>query len=209
MVLDEPTLSTKVASTQMFSNLPNTLTMLRIFLVPIICSLIAFDSFWPRWIALALFVVASITDYFDGKIAREEGLITPFGKVMDPIADKLLVVSIIVVLLAVDSIAGPAVVAALIILLREILIAGLREFLAGSKVTMPVANLAKWKTGVQMVALGFLIVDQYAPWWSLWLPNHSIHYVGDILLWIAAVLTAWTGYGYLKRGLDHIQKLSA
>ncbi len=176
-------------------------------MVPIIVLLIAFDSFWPRWIALALFVAASITDYFDGKIARAEGSITPLGQVMDPIADKLLVVSTLVMLIAVDSIAGHAIIAALIILVREIVIAGMREFLAGSKIKLPVSNLAKWKTAVQMVALGFLIVDQYGPWWSDWLVKHSIHYIGDLLLWIAAAFTAISGYSYLRRGLDYIQKL--
>lgn len=178
-------------------------------MVPLIVLLIAFDSFWPRWIALALFTAASITDYFDGKIARAEGSITPLGQVMDPIADKLLVVSTLVMLIAVDSIAGLAIAAALIILVREIVIAGLREFLAGSKITMPVTSLAKWKTGFQMVALGFLIVDQYGPWWSHWLPNHTIHYIGDGLLWLAAFVTAVSGYSYLRRGLGHIQKLSS
>lgn len=151
-----------------------------------------------RWICLGLFVAGALTDILDGYTARSMGQISNFGRFLDPIADKLLVGSVILMLVAFDRLYGLAILPGLVILCREILVSGLREFLADVKVHMPVSRLAKWKTVIQMTTLGFLIVGEAGP---AQLPTVLI---GEIGLWVAALLTIITGYDYLRAGLAHV-----
>jgi len=184
----------------MFS-LPNLLTLARIAMIPLIVALMYFPSDLFRWAALLVYTAACVTDYYDGKLAREMGTVSPFGRFLDPIADKLLVAAVVVMLVATGDVSGSSLLAAIVILCREILVSGLREYLAELRVPMPVSNLAKWKTAVQMVAFGVLIVSQALP--ELFLPT-----IGTALLWIAALLTLVTGYDYLMRGLRHMREES-
>ena len=185
-------------------NLPNMLTYARILAVPLILLCFYLEGrtrptdFW-RWAALSIFLVASITDYFDGYIARIWKQTSNIGKMLDPIADKLLV-SAVLLLLAYDrTIDKWSLWAAVIILCREILVSGLREYLAGLKVSVPVTRLAKWKTTMQLVAIGFLLAgpagDKILPYTTE---------TGLILLWVSAIVTLYTGYDYFRAGLKHI-----
>ena len=183
----------------MLSNLPNILTLSRIAAIPVLVGLLYFHDPITRWIGLGLFTLAGITDYFDGYLARHWNQVSPLGRFLDPIADKLLVASLIVMLVAIGDVRGLVVIPAIIILGREILVSGLREFLAEIKVPMPVSKLAKWKTTIQMFALGFLIVGEEAGPDIL-----PMAFIGDTGLWIAAILTLITGYDYLARGLKHM-----
>ncbi|CAN0653293.1 CDP-diacylglycerol--glycerol-3-phosphate 3-phosphatidyltransferase [Nitratireductor aquimarinus] len=187
-------------------NIPNLLTYGRILAVPAIVLCFFLEgrlqsSDFARWSALALFILASITDYFDGYLARIWKQTSNIGKMLDPIADKLLV-STCLLLLAADTdrtIAGWSLWAAIIILCREILVSGLREYLAALKVSVPVTQLAKWKTTIQMVAIAFLLAgpagDKILPYTTE---------MGIVLLWISAVVTLYTGYDYFRAGLKHI-----
>lgn len=179
----------------MYRSLPNILTMGRIFAIPGIVVLFYFEADWSRWAAFALYCAACITDYFDGKLARDLGVVSPLGRFLDPIADKLLIAALVVQLIAAGDISGLAVVAGLVILCREILVSGLREYLAEVSVSLPVTRLAKWKTGAQMVSLALLILTPLFSW---------AEQSGLILLWLAAALTAITGYDYLRSGLKHM-----
>ena len=173
----------------------NQLTILRMAFVPLLVLLVVYNYLIG---ALAVFMLACVTDLLDGFIARKFGQKTPIGAFLDPIADKLIVVSTILMLVAFGRIEGLNIVAALIILCREILVSGLREFLATLTIQVPVTQLAKWKTALQLVALGGLILGEAAP---VWLPAEL---VGLSCLWIAAALTAYTGYGYIRAGMKHI-----
>jgi CDP-diacylglycerol--glycerol-3-phosphate 3-phosphatidyltransferase len=160
--------------------------------------------FWPgdhlsRWWALAIFVVAAITDYFDGYFARAYAQQSALGRMLDPIADKLLVAACLLMLVADKTIQGWALWAAIVILCREILVSGLREFLAELKVSVPVSRVAKWKTTLQLVAVGFLIAG---PAGETVLPGTIL--IGTVLLWGAAVLTIYTGWDYFRSGIHHI-----
>ncbi|MBB6254166.1 CDP-diacylglycerol--glycerol-3-phosphate 3-phosphatidyltransferase [Nitrospirillum iridis] len=182
----------------MLTSLPNLLTLSRIALIPVILALLWFPATWTAWTAAGLFALAGITDYFDGYLARawhEESII---GRFLDPIADKLLVAAVLFLLVADHKIVGHAVLPAVIILLREVMVSGLREFLAGLRVGVPVSGLAKWKTAIQLMAIGWLIVGDHGPGW---LP---VRVVGEIGLWAAAVLTLITGWDYLRAGLRHM-----
>jgi cardiolipin synthase len=182
----------------MLTSLPNMLTVSRIAAIPLLLVLVYIDTPLFRWLALAGYALACITDYFDGYLARHMNQISPLGRFLDPIADKLLVASLIVILVAIHQIADLAVIPAVVILAREILVSGLREYLAEIKVSVPVTKLAKWKTGIQMLALGFLIVGDAGP------KAIPVSLIGEIGLWIAGVLTAVTGYDYMARGLKHM-----
>jgi cardiolipin synthase len=182
----------------MLTSLPNLLTLSRIGLIPVLLLLLYLNEPWARWTALVLFTLAGVTDYLDGYLARNHGQVSAIGRFLDPIADKLLVAAVILLLVAVDSITGLVLLPALIILCREILVSGLREYLAEIQVSVPVSNLAKWKTVIQMVALGFLIVGDNGP---DFLP---VQMIGEVGLWLAAALTLITGYDYLSRGLKHM-----
>ncbi|MCR4267781.1 CDP-diacylglycerol--glycerol-3-phosphate 3-phosphatidyltransferase [Nitratireductor sp. ZSWI3] len=187
-------------------NVPNLLTYGRILAVPAIGLCFFFEgrlqsSDFARWSALALFIAASVTDYFDGYLARTWQQTSNIGRMLDPIADKLLV-STCLLLLAADTdrtIAGWTLWAAIIILCREILVSGLREYLAALKVSVPVTQLAKWKTTIQMVAIAFLLAgpagDKILPYTTQ---------AGIALLWISAIVTLYTGYDYFRAGLKHI-----
>ena len=180
------------------TNIANILTMSRIAAIPLIAALLFFNAPALRWIAFALFAVACITDFFDGYIARRMDKVSALGRFLDPIADKLVVAAILMVMTAHGQISGWVVLPALIILCREILVSGLREYLAELKVRMPVSMLAKWKTTMQMIAMGFLIVGDVV--------SAPIQTVGEGLLWLAAALTLLTGYDYLRVGLKHMSE---
>ena len=182
----------------MLTSLPNLLTLLRIFIIPVLVGVMFFDSAMARWIALGLYSVACITDYFDGYLARHFDEVSPLGRFLDPIADKLLVAAVILMLSGDGRISGLVLLPGLVILCREILVSGLREYLAEIRVPMPVSKLAKWKTVIQMLALGFLIVGDAGP---ALLPTRLI---GEVGIWAAALLTFITGYDYLRRGLKHM-----
>ena len=185
-------------------SLPNILTYGRIVAVPLVVLCFFVEgrlesSDFARWTALGLFAVASITDFFDGYLARIWKQTSTIGRMLDPIADKLLVSAILLLLAADGTIAGWTLWAAIIILCREILVSGLREYLAELNVSVPVSRLAKWKTTAQMVALAFLLAgpagDKIMPY---------VTELGIVLLWISAILTLYTGWDYFKAGLKHV-----
>ncbi|MBO6815164.1 MAG: CDP-diacylglycerol--glycerol-3-phosphate 3-phosphatidyltransferase [Rhizobiaceae bacterium] len=197
---------TKKDKPALLFSLPNILTYGRIVAVPLVVLCFYLEgklqsSDFARWSALAIFIVASITDFLDGYIARIWQQTSNIGKMLDPIADKLLV-STCLLLLAADTdktIAGWSLWAAIIILCREILVSGLREYLAELKVSVPVTQLAKWKTTVQMLAIGFLLAGSAGD--KIWPYTTE---AGLSLLWIAAIITLYTGYDYFRAGLRHI-----
>lgn len=179
--------------------LPNILTLSRIFAVP----LLAWLLWWPHWqagyaAAFVLYCVIGATDYLDGYLARAQGTVSKLGIFLDPIADKIMVAAVILMLVGTQDIDSFHRIAALIILLREIMVSGLREFLGGIQVSVPVSQLAKWKTALQLVSLGALILAGAVPGWP-W-----IKLVGLVSLWSAAVLTLITGWDYLRVGLKHM-----
>jgi cardiolipin synthase len=178
----------------MLINPPNLLTGARVLAVPAMVAAFYIPGAFGKWVTCAIFTVAAITDYFDGYLARSWSMQSPFGRMLDPIADKLLVGAAILMLVHFDR---APILPALIILCREILVSGLREFLAEAQVGLPVSRLAKWKTGVQMVAIAFLIAGTAAPWWLY------ADYVGTYGLWFAAGFTLVTGFDYLLVGLRH------
>ena len=182
----------------MLTSLPNLLTLYRIAIIPVLLVVLYIDTGWARWLALALYTSACVTDFFDGYLARNRGQVSSLGRFLDPVADTLLVASVILLLVAVDGVADLTILPALVILCRELLVSGLREYLAEIQVPLPVSQLSKWKTVIQMVALGFLIVRDAGP---AFLPVLAIGQVG---IWLAAVLTLVTGYDYLSRGLKHM-----
>jgi cardiolipin synthase (CMP-forming) len=185
------------------TSLPNLLTLSRIFALPLLIALMWHPSVWQSAVAFALFCLLGLTDYLDGYLARAQGAVSKLGVFLDPIADKIMVAAVIVMLIAFRRIEGVHVLAALVILLREIAVSGLREFLAGSQISMPVSTLAKWKTTFQMISLGALILAGAVEnhWLGVYLPAH---FVGLVCLWGAAILTAITGYEYLRIGLKHM-----
>ena len=185
--------------------LPNLLTLSRIFAVPILVFLLWKPAPWDYAITFILYCVVGITDYFDGYLARAQGLTSKLGQFLDPIADKIMVASVIILLMASRKADGNPpilqdfnIIPALIILLREMIVSGLREFLAELRVSIPVSHLAKWKTTLQLVALGALILGGSLP------AEGWIHVVGLVSLWAAAGLTLITGYDYLRIGLKHM-----
>jgi len=188
-------------------SLPNILTLSRIFAVPILVFLL-----WPGlnaegntqpttldyWLAYGLYCLMAFTDYVDGYLARAQGTVSKLGIFLDPIADKIMVAAVILLLVFTQDIAGWHVIAALIILIREIAVSGLREFLAGLQVSVPVSGLAKWKTTAQLFAFGGIILAGGLSEWQ-WLKDASL-----ALLWVAAILTVITGWSYLRVGLKHM-----
>jgi cardiolipin synthase len=185
----------------MFGTLPMLLTFARIAAIPLLVLAFHVEGDAWRYLACGLYTAAAVTDYLDGYFARAWKQQSKLGRIFDPIADKLLVASTILLLVAFQRVTGYDVLAALVILCREVLVSGLREFLAELRAKLPVSRLAKWKTGMQMTALGFLIVGDAAP--TAFLP---VLLIGEVLLWIAAVLTLITGYDYLAEGLRHIDE---
>ncbi|HXH53036.1 MAG TPA: CDP-diacylglycerol--glycerol-3-phosphate 3-phosphatidyltransferase [Sphingomicrobium sp.] len=186
-------------------SLPNLLTLSRILAVPILVFLLWRPTPIDYAVTFVLYCIVGITDYFDGYLARAHGQISKLGQFLDPIADKIMVAAVIVMLLASRQADGDPpileewnVIPALIILLREIIVSGLREFLAGLQVSVPVSALAKWKTTFQLVALGALILAGALP------GQPWVHQVGIVSLWAAAALTLVTGWDYLRAGLKHM-----
>jgi len=203
--------------------LPNILTLSRIFAVP----LLGFFLWWPDWqlgyaIGFVLYCLIGLTDYLDGYLARAQGTVSKLGTFLDPIADKIMVAAVILILTAQGFLRGPYVgdmhvIAGLVILIREIAVSGLREFLGGLQVSVPVSKLAKWKTAFQLISLGALIGggalhgqpcqelgDQCKTFAESW-----AHVIGLTTLWAAAVLTCITGWDYLRVGLKHMERMSA
>jgi cardiolipin synthase len=187
-------------------NLPNILTLSRIFAVPILVFLL-----WPNFtvprsqplpidylLAFGLYCLMAVTDYFDGYLARSQGTVSKLGIFLDPIADKIMIAAVVLMLVFTRDINGWHTIAALVILLREITVSGLREFLAGLQVSVPVSQLAKWKTGFQMISLGALILAGGLPQFPI------VQTVGLWTLWAAAILTLITGWDYLRVGLKHM-----
>lgn len=191
-----------LAST-MWNKLPNLLTVSRIAVIPVICGLMYVEPPVGNWLSFGFYVFACVTDFFDGYLARTWHQQSTIGRFLDPIADKLLVSAILLVLVATGRIDGLTILPAAVILCREILVSGLREFLAGVRVGVPVSRLAKWKTVLQMLALGFLIVDGAGPNFG----PASTSDIGIFGLWMSAALTLLTGYDYLRAGLRHIANL--
>jgi len=186
--------------------LPNLLTYGRIVAIPVVVGCMFWQNIlhgglWLRWVALAIFIGAAISDFLDGYFARVWAQQSSLGRMLDPIADKLLVSSCLLMLAAEDTIHGWALLAAVVILCREILVSGLREYLAELRVSVPVTQLAKWKTTLQLVAVGFLIAgragDAIVP---------AVTEVGIALLWLSALLTLYTGWDYMQAGLHHLTK---
>ena len=184
--------------------LPNLLTYSRIAAVPLVVGCLYWQDIlqgglWLRWLALVVFIAAGVTDFFDGYLARKWGEQSTFGRMLDPIADKLLVSSCLLMLAADSTIRGWSLWAAIVILCREILVSGLREYLAELRVSVPVTRLAKWKTTLQLIAIGFLLAgdagDAIIP---------IVTPMGLALLWLSALLTLYTGWDYFRAGVQHL-----
>jgi cardiolipin synthase (CMP-forming) len=183
------------------TSLPNLLTLSRILAIPLVVATFFVPGDYARWIACVLFSAAALTDWLDGHMARRWAQQSELGRFLDPIADKLLVSATLFMLVAKGRFSAEwALLPALVILCREILVSGLREYLAELRVGLPVSRLAKWKTAIQMVAIGVLIVGDAGP---AVLP---VVRIGETLLWLAALLTLVTGYDYLRAGLAHMTR---
>jgi len=180
-------------------SLPNILTYARIAAVPAVVVCHYVPGLESRWWSFAIFIAAAVTDFFDGYLARAWKQQSALGRMLDPIADKLLVATCLLLLAADGTIAGVTLVAGIVILCREVLVSGLREFLAEVRVGVPVTKLAKWKTTAQLVAVGVLLIgaagDAIFPYTTL---------VGIVLLWISAILTIYTGWDYFRAGIVHL-----
>ena len=186
----------------MLKKIPNILTIGRILLVPFFVLAFYLPGFYGDLTAFALFVIASFTDFLDGMLARMLGEESQLGELLDPIADKIIVATALILLVMDGTIRHYEVIAAIIILTREILISGLREFLAKGQIKLPVSNLAKLKTFLQMVAIGLLLTGETGNK-ILNFQNYNAQTIGIILLWLSAFLTLYTGYEYLRKGIDH------
>jgi len=192
--------------------LPNLLTYARIAAVPVVVALMFWQSIfegplWLRWVALAVFISAGVTDILDGYLARTWGQQSSLGRMLDPIADKLLVASCLLMLAAEETIRGWSLLAAVVILCREILVSGLREYLAELRVGVPVTRLAKWKTTGQMVAVGFLIAGEAGDRAVSAIVHGAppvVTEIGILLLWLSAILTLYTGWDYMRAGLQYM-----
>ena len=186
----------------MLTDLPNLLTLSRIAAIPLLIALATWRAPAADFAACVVFSAAAITDYFDGKLARGRRQISDLGRMLDPIADKLLVGAALMLLAGLSRLSAWGLLPAIIILLREILVSGLREYLAGLRIGLPVTALAKWKTGFQMGALGTLLAgDSSAE--LLRLSVLPVSLIGEAMLWVAAGLTLCTGWDYLTAGLRH------
>ena len=189
----------------MVLNIPNVLTVSRIVAIPVVLVFIYWGGETGNWAAFWVYTYACITDFFDGYLARAWHQQSAFGRFLDPIADKLLVAGVLFMLVGVETISALHILPAAVILSREILVSGLREFLAEARVGLPVSLLAKWKTTIQMLALGFLIVGHIGPDFGF----ATTWEVGIYGLWVAAAITIVTGYDYLRAGLRHISESDA
>jgi cardiolipin synthase len=208
-------IATTRATAKSSLSLPNMLTYARIAAIPVVVGCIYAQAImdgplWLRWVALAVFIAAGVTDFLDGYYARIWDQHSAFGRMLDPIADKLLVASCLLMLAADGIIHGWTLWAAIVILCREILVSGLREYLAALRVSVPVTKLAKWKTTVQLVAIGFLLageagdqlIPELVPAVSQFGP--VVTQTGLLLLWISAIFTIYTGWDYFRAGIHHL-----
>ena len=186
----------------MLKKIPNILTIGRIIIVPFFVLAFYLPGFYGDLTAFALFVIASFTDFLDGMLARMMGEESKLGELLDPIADKIIVATALILLVMSGTIRHYEVIAAIIILTREILISGLREFLARGQIKLPVSNLAKLKTFLQMVAISLLLTGETGNK-ILNFQDYNAQTIGIILLWLSAFLTLYTGYEYLRKGIDH------
>lgn len=180
--------------------IPNLLTLFRIAVIPILVLLFYKEGHFYDWVKAVLFVLACITDFLDGYLARIRDEISTLGRFLDPIADKLLIAATILMLVGVGRISGITLLPAVIILCREILVSGLREFLSSIDINLPVSNLAKWKTAIQMGSLTFLLLGK-----ASFISFFTFEDIGIVLLWSSAILTLMTGYTYLKEGILHFK----
>jgi cardiolipin synthase len=201
------TITTNRSAPRRSLSVPNLLTYARIAAVPVVVGCLYAQSImdgplWLRWIALAVFIAAGITDFLDGYYARIWQQQSAFGRMLDPIADKLLVASCLLMLAADEvTIRSWSLFPAIVILCREILVSGLREYLAGLRVSVPVTRLAKWKTTAQLVAIGFLLAGEAG---DLVLPGTT--QIGIFLLWVSAIVTIYTGWDYFRAGVRHLME---
>jgi cardiolipin synthase len=186
----------------MLKKIPNILTIGRIIIVPFFVLAFYLPGFYGDLTAFALFVIASFTDFLDGMLARMMGEESKLGELLDPIADKIIVATALILLVMSGTIRHYEVIAAIIILTREILISGLREFLARGQIKLPVTNLAKLKTFLQMLAISLLLTGETGNK-ILNFQDYNAQTIGIILLWLSAFLTLYTGYEYLRKGIDH------
>ena len=186
----------------MLRKIPNILTIGRILIVPFFVLAFCLPGFYGDLTALILFIVASFTDFLDGMLARVLGEESKLGELLDPIADKIIVATALILLVMDGTIRSYEVIAAIIILTREILISGLREFLAKGKIKLPVSNLAKLKTVLQMVSIALLLSGETGNK-VLNFQDYNAQTIGIILLWLSAALTLFTGYDYMRKGIDH------
>jgi len=186
----------------MFKKIPNILTIGRIIIVPFFVLAFYLPGFYGDLTACVLFVIASFTDFLDGMLARMMGEESKLGELLDPIADKVIVATALILLVMDGTIKNYEVIAAIIILAREILISGLREFLAKGQIKLPVSNLAKLKTFLQMVSISLLLTGETGNK-ILNFQDYNAQTIGIILLWLSAFLTLFTGYEYLRKGIDH------
>lgn len=180
-------------------NLPNLLTVGRLLSLPLLVAMMLVNTVWAAWAALAIYTLGCLTDWLDGYIARKFGQETAFGKFLDPVADKIFIATVLITLLANGNLPWWGSIPVIVILCREFLISGLREFFGPKNVTFPVSNLAKWKTTAQMFSLGFLIMGEHGE--AVFPPNLEMGYG---LLLIATTLTVMTGWAYLKEGMKHL-----
>ncbi|PZO87015.1 MAG: CDP-diacylglycerol--glycerol-3-phosphate 3-phosphatidyltransferase [Micavibrio aeruginosavorus] len=193
----------------MLRQLPNILTVSRILLLPVLIGLFFVPGAMAAWWALWIYIFCAVTDFFDGYLARKYGTTSGFGTFLDPISDKIMVASLLMALATFDRLDGVWLIPAIIILAREFMVSGLREYLGPRNVKVPVSKLAKWKTGFQMTALGFLVIGAYGDHvmqtvFGFIAPGISTLLTGQILLSVAAVITLITGWNYLKVGFKHI-----
>lgn len=207
-MVETPTVQTTGGTAGPFS-LPNLLTYGRILAVPAIVAVYYLEGDLGRWLALGIFITASVTDFLDGYLARIWQQTSSIGRMLDPIADKLLVATALLLLVSDNTIGGWSLLAAIVILAREISVSGLREFLAELRVSVPVSRLAKWKTTLQMVAIGFLITgpagdDVFPGVVVMGSDLGVVSYIGLLLLWISALVTLYTGYDYFRAGIRHL-----
>ena len=186
----------------MLKKIPNILTIGRILIVPFFVLAFYLPGFYGDLTALILFIIASFSDFLDGMLARLLGEESKLGELLDPIADKIIVATALILLVMDGTIRNYEVIAAIIILIREILISGLREFLAKGKIKLPVSNLAKLKTVLQMVSIALLLSGETGNK-IINFQDYNAQTIGIILLWLSAFLTLYTGYDYLRKGIDH------
>ncbi len=185
-------------------NLPNIITVSRLVSLPFLLLLMFVPTAWAAWAALFLYTLGCITDWFDGYLARKMKIESAFGKFLDPIADKIFVITVILCLVATGKLDGVWIIPPLLIITREFLISGLREFLGPKNISVPVSKLAKYKTGFQMTALGFLIMGQYGDATLAWTHISTLTW-GHMIITVAAILTIQTGWDYLKVGFHHLR----